>query len=140
MILTKFMKIIVICTGNTCRSQIAEGLLKTKYPEAEIYSAGTHPEIQVNPYAVQAMAEVGYDISKQYPKLVTDFIHEEFDYVLTVCDSAQETCPVFPNAKNRVHNSFVDPSRSSYESDKHALEVYKNTVKEISNWIDNLNL
>ena len=134
------MKIIVICTGNTCRSQIAEGLLKSKYPDAEIYSAGTHPEIQVNPYAVQAMAEVGYDISKQYPKLVTDFIHEEFDYVLTVCDSAQETCPVFPNAKNRVHNSFVDPSRSSYESDEHALEVYKNTVKEISNWIDNLKL
>ena len=134
------MKIIVICTGNTCRSQIAEGLLKSKYPEAEIYSAGTHPEIQVNPYAVQAMAEVGYDISKQYSKLVTDFIHEEFDYVLTVCDSAQETCPVFPNAKNRVHNSFVDPSRSSYESDEHSLEVYKNTVKEISNWIDNLNL
>ena len=134
------MKIIVICTGNTCRSQIAEGLLKSKYPEAEIYSAGTHPEIQVNPYAVKAMAEVGYDISKQYPKLVTDFIDEEFDYVLTVCDSAQETCPVFPNAKNRVHNSFVDPSRSSYESDEHALEVYKNTVKEISNWIDNLNL
>ena len=134
------MKLIVICTGNTCRSQIAEGLLKSKYPEAEIYSAGTHPEIQVNPYAVKAMAEVGYDISKQYSKLVTDFIHEEFDYVLTVCDSAQETCPVFPNAKNRVHNSFVDPSRSSYESDEHALEVYKNTVKEISNWIDNLNL
>ena len=134
------MKIIVICTGNTCRSQIAEGLLKSKYPEADIYSAGTHPEIQVNPYAVQAMAEVGYDISKQYPKLVSDFIHEEFDYVLTVCDSAQETCPVFPNAIKRVHNSFVDPSRSSYESDEHALEVYKNTVKEISNWIDNLNL
>ncbi|MDC1070793.1 arsenate reductase ArsC [Acidimicrobiia bacterium] len=134
------MKIIVICTGNTCRSQIAEGLLKSKYPEAEIYSAGTHPEIQVNPYAVQAMAEVGYDISKQYPKLVNDFIHEEFDYVLTVCNSAQETCPVFPNGKNRLHNSFVDPSRSSYESDEHALVVYKNTVKEISNWIDNLNL
>ncbi|MDA8896679.1 arsenate reductase ArsC [Acidimicrobiia bacterium] len=134
------MKIIVICTGNTCRSQIAEGLLKSKYPEAEIYSAGTHPEIQVNPYAVQAMAEVGYDISKQYPKLVNDFIHEEFDYVLTVCNSAQETCPAFPNGKNRLHNSFVDPSRSSYESDEHALVVYKNTVKEISNWIDNLNL
>ncbi len=134
------MKIIVICTGNTCRSQIAEGLLKSKFPDAEIYSAGTHPEIQVNPYAVKAMAEVGYDISKQYPKLVNDFINEEFDYVLTVCNSAQETCPVFPNAINRVHNSFVDPSRSSYESDEHALEVYKNTVKEISNWIDNLNL
>mgnify|MGYP000470916275 CR=1 FL=1 len=134
------MKIIVICTGNTCRSQIAEGLLKSKYPEAEIYSAGTHPETQVNPYAVQAMAEVGYDISKQYPKLVNDFIHKEFDYVLTVCNSAQETCPVFPNAKNRIHNSFVDPSRSSYNSEDHALEVYINTVKEISNWIDNLSL
>tara|TARA_Y100000389_G_scaffold165151_1_gene169234 strand:+ start:67 stop:471 length:405 start_codon:yes stop_codon:yes gene_type:complete len=134
------MKIIVICTGNTCRSQIAEGLLKSKYPEAEIYSAGTHPETQVNPYAVQAMAEVGYDISKQYPKLVNDFIDKEFDYVLTVCNSAQETCPVFPNAKNRIHNSFVDPSRSSYDSDEHALEVYKNTVQEISNWIDNLSL
>jgi len=134
------MKIIVICTGNTCRSQIAEGLLKSKYPEAEIYSAGTHPEIQVNPYAVQAMAEIGYDISKQYPKLVNDFINEEFDYVLTVCNSAQETCPVFPNAINRVHNSFVDPSRSSHESDEHALEVYKNTVKEISAWIDSMDL
>jgi arsenate reductase len=134
------MKIIVICTGNTCRSQIAEGLLKSKYPDAEIYSAGTYPETHVNPYAVKAMAESGYDISKQYPKLVNDFIKDEFDHVLTVCDSAQETCPVFPNAKNRVHRSFVDPSRSSYESEDHALDIYKNTVKEISNWIDNLQL
>ena len=134
------MKIIVICTGNTCRSQIAEGLLKSKYPDAEIYSAGTYPETHVNPYAVKAMAESGYDISKQYPKLVNDFIKDEFDHVLTVCDSAQETCPVFPNAKNSVHRSFVDPSRSSYESDDHALDIYKNTVKEISNWIDNLQL
>ena len=134
------MKIIVICTGNTCRSQIAEGLLKSKYPDAEIFSAGTYPETHVNPYAVKAMAESGYDISKQYPKLVNDFIKDEFDHVLTVCDSAQETCPVFPNAKNRVHRSFVDPSRSSYESDDHALDIYKNTVKEISNWIDNLQL
>ncbi len=134
------MKIIVICSGNTCRSQIAEGLLKSKYPDAEIYSAGTYPETHVNPYAVKAMAESGYDISKQYPKLVNDFIKDEFDHVLTVCDSAQETCPVFPNAKNRVHRSFVDPSRSSYESDDHALDIYKNTVKEISNWIDNLQL
>jgi arsenate reductase len=134
------MKIIVICTGNTCRSQIAEGLLKSKYPDAEIYSAGTYPETHVNPYAVTAMAESGYDISKQYPKLVNDFIKDEFDHVLTVCDSAQETCPVFPNAKNRVHRSFVDPSRSSYESEDHALDIYKNTVKEISNWIDNLQL
>ena len=132
------MKIIVICTGNTCRSQIAEGLLKAKYPDYEIYSAGTKPEEIVNPYAVKAMAEEGYDISTQYPKLVKEFIDEPFEYVLTVCDSANELCPVFPNGKNRVHNAFVDPSRSSYDSDEHALEVYRNTVKEISAWIDSL--
>ena len=86
------------------------------------------------------MAEIGHDISQQYPKLVNDFINQEFDHVLTVCDSAEETCPVFPNARNRLHNSFIDPSRSSYDSDEHALDVYLNTVKEISNWIDNLNL
>ena len=80
------MKIIVICTGNTCRSQIAEGVLKAKYPNFDIYSAGTKPEKIVNPFAVKAMAEEGYDISTQYPKLVSDFIEEPFDYVLTVCD------------------------------------------------------
>ena len=134
------MKIIVICTGNTCRSQIAEGLLKHKYPDYEIQSAGTHPEAIVNPYAVRAMAEEGYDISTHYPKLVDGFIEESFDFVLTVCSSADELCPVFPNAKKRIHNSFVDPSRSSYESDEHALKIYAQTVKEISNWIDSLNL
>ena len=77
------MKIIVICTGNTCRSQIAEGLLRNKYPDYEVQSAGTHPENNVNPYAVRAMSEEGYDISAQYPKLVDDFIDETFDYVLT---------------------------------------------------------
>ena len=91
------MKIIVICTGNTCRSQIAEGLLKAKYPDYEIYSAGTKPEEIVNPFAVKAMVEEGYDISTQYPKLVNEFIDEPFEYVLTVCDSANELCPVFPN-------------------------------------------
>jgi arsenate reductase len=85
------------------------------------------------------MSEEGYDISAQYPKLVDDFIDETFDYVLTVCDSANELCPIFPNAKNRIHNSFVDPSRASYDSDEHALQIYKQTVKEISDWIDNLN-
>ena len=134
------MKIIVICTGNTCRSQIAEGLLKNKYIHAEIYSAGTNPELHVNPYAVKAMSEEGYDISKHYPKLVNDFIDQEFDYVLTVCDSAEESCPIFPHAKNRIHNSFVDPSRASYSSEEHALEIYRETVKDISQWIDGLNL
>ena len=69
---------------------------------------------------------------------INEFIDEPFEYVLTVCDSANELCPVFPNGKNRIHNAFVDPSRSSYDSDEHALEVYRNTVKEISSWIDSL--
>jgi len=93
------MKIIVICTGNTCRSQIAEGLLKSKYPEAEIYSAGTHPEIQVNPYAVQAMAEVGYDISKQYPKLVTDFIMRSLITYLLSATQHKKRVQFFPMLK-----------------------------------------
>ena len=133
------MKILVVCTGNSCRSQIAEGLIKNRFPDFEVFSAGTHPESNVNPYAVRVMQEKGIDISSHYPKLVDDFLDTEFDYVLTVCDSANELCPVFPNAKNRIHNSFVDPSRSSYDSDEHALTIYKQTVKEISDWIDNLN-
>ena len=133
------MKIIVVCTGNSCRSQMAEGLIKNRFPDFEVFSAGTHPESSVNPYAVKVMQEKGIDISSHYPKLVDDLIDTEFDYALTVCDSANELCPVFPNAKNRIHNSFVDPSRSSYDSDEHALTIYKQTVKEISDWIDNLN-
>ena len=133
------MKILVVCTGNSCRSQIAEGLIKNRFPDFEVFSAGTHPESNVNPYAVRVMQENEIDISSHYPKLVDDFLDTEFDYVLTVCDSANELCPVFPNAKNRIHNSFVDPSRSSYDSDEHALTIYKQTVKEISDWIDNLN-
>ena len=133
------MKILVVCTGNSCRSQIAEGLIKNRFPDFEVFSAGTHPESNVNPYAVRVMHEKGIDISSHYPKLVDDLLDTEFDYALTVCDSANELCPVFPNAKNRIHNSFVDPSRSSYDSDEHALTIYKQTVKEISDWIEKIN-
>ena len=104
------MKIIVLCTGNSCRSQIAEGLLKSKYPDYEIHSAGTKPELNVNPYAIRAMKDVNIDISNNYPKLVDDFVDQEFDYVLTVCDSANEICPTFHNAKNKIHNSIKKPA------------------------------
>ena len=114
------MKIIVVCTGNSCRSQMAEGLIKNRFPEFEVFSAGTHPESNVNPYAVKVMQEKGIDISSHYPKLVDDLIDTEFDYALTVCDSANELCPVFPNAKNRIHKSFVDPKRDHYDSEEHA--------------------
>ena len=132
------MKIIVLCTGNSCRSQIAEGLLKSKFPAYEIHSAGTKPEINVNPYAIRAMKEINIDISDNYPKLVDDFLDTEFDYALTVCVSANELCPVFPNAKNRIHKSFVDPKRDHYDSEEHALKIYTQTVQEISDWIETI--
>ncbi len=133
------MKILVVCTGNSCRSQIAEGLIKNRFPDFEVFSAGTHPESNVNPYAVRVMLENGIDISSHYPKLVDDFLDTEFDYALTVCDSANELCPVFPNAKNRLHKSFVDPKRDHYDSDEHALKIYTQTVQEISDWIEKIN-
>ena len=132
------MKILVVCTGNSCRSQIAEGLIKNKFPDFEVFSAGTHPESNVNPYAVRVMLENGIDISSHYPKLVDDFLDSEFDYALTVCDSANELCPVFPNAKNRIHKSFVDPKRDHYDSEEHALKIYTQTVQEISDWIETI--
>ena len=104
----------------------------------KIHSAGTKPEINVNPYAIRAMKDANIDISNNYPKLVDDFVDQEFDYVLTVCDSANEICPTFHNAKNKIHNSFEDPSKDSYESDEHAMEIYNQTVKDISNWIEQL--
>ena len=132
------MKILVVCTGNSCRSQIAEGLIKNRFPDFEVFSAGTHPESNVNPYAVRVMQENEIDISSHYPKLVDDFLDSEFDYVLTVCDSANELCPVFPNAKNRIHKSFVDPKRDHYDSEEHALKIYTQTVQEISDWIETI--
>ena len=132
------MKILVVCTGNSCRSQIAEGLIKNRFPDFEVFSAGTHPESNVNPYAVRVMQENEIDISSHYPKLVDDFLDTEFDYVLTVCDSANELCPVFPNAKNRIHKSFVDPKRDYYDSEEHALKIYTQTVQEISDWIETI--
>ena len=132
------MKILVVCTGNSCRSQIAEGLIKNRFPDFEVFSAGTHPESNVNPYAVRVMQENEIDISSHYPKLVDDFLDTEFDYVLTVCDSANELCPVFPNAKNRIHKSFVDPKRDHYDSEEHALKIYTQSVQEISDWIETI--
>ena len=132
------MKILVVCTGNSCRSQIAEGLIKNRFPDFEVFSAGTHPESNVNPYAVRVMQENEIDISSHYPKLVDDLLNTEFDYALTVCDSANELCPVFPNAINRIHKSFVVPKRDHYDSEEHALKIYTQTVQEISDWIETI--
>ena len=108
------MKILILCTGNSCRSQMAQGFLKSFNDKIEVESAGTQPASKVNPNAVKAMGETGIDISKNSPKSVDEFLNNEWDYVITVCDDAKETCPVFlGKVKHRMHFGFEDPSNAS---------------------------
>lgn len=110
---------------------MAEGFLKSFDPKLEVYSAGTDAEKIVNPYAVKAMAEVGIDISKQYPKQVDIFLNDTFDYVITVCDHAKEICPVFTGiVKHRIHFGFEDPAKAT-GSDEEKMEVYRNIRNQI---------
>lgn len=108
------MKILILCTGNSCRSQMAQGFLKSFDDKIEVESAGTQPTSKVNLNAVKVMGETGIDISKNSPKSVDEFLNDEWDYVITVCDDAKETCPVFlGKVKHRVHFGFEDPSDAS---------------------------
>jgi len=108
------MKILVLCTGNSCRSQIPQGFLKSFDDKIEVESAGTQPASKVNLNAVKVMGETGIDISKNSPKSVDEFLNNEWDYVITVCDDAKETCPVFlGKVKHRMHFGFEDPSNAS---------------------------
>ncbi|MCK9613561.1 MAG: arsenate reductase ArsC [Bacteroidales bacterium] len=125
------MKILIICTGNTCRSQMAEGFLKSIDNNMEVFSAGTKAEQKVNPYAVKAMAEIGIDISNHYPKQVDIFIKETFDYVITVCDGAKEVCPIFTGkVTHRLHIGFDDPSASK-GTEEEIMNVYRRVRDEI---------
>jgi arsenate reductase (thioredoxin) len=105
------MKILILCTGNSCRSQMAHGFMKTIDPTLQVYSAGTHPATVVNPNAIAVMHELGIDISTHTPTLVDTYIHEEWDYVITVCGGAKEVCPAFiGKVKHRLHIGFEDPA------------------------------
>lgn len=124
-------RILIICTGNTCRSQIAEGFLKSLDKNLDVYSAGTQAEKNINPYAVKIMTEKGIDISQQIPKSVNQFIKESFDYVITICDGAKETCPVFTgNIKHRLHISFEDPA-NAMGTENEKLTVYRKVRDQI---------
>ena len=108
------MKILILCTGNTCRSQMAEGFLKAMDPSLEVYSAGTEPGERVHPVAIEVMKEKGIDLSNGRPKPVEQFINTPFDYVITVCDGAKEACPVFSGeVKHRLHIGFDDPAEAT---------------------------
>lgn len=106
-------KILVLCTGNSCRSQMAHGFLKSFDSSLQVYSAGTAPAARVNPNAIKVMAEVGVDISQHTPIHVDNYIAEEWDYVITVCGGANKNCPIFiGNVKHRWHLGYDDPAEA----------------------------
>ena len=104
------MRVLILCTGNSARSQMAEGLLRSlSHGAVQAHSAGTHPS-HLNPLAIEAMKEVGIDISAHRSKSVQEFAGQRFDVVITVCDNARESCPIFPGAPERLHWSYPDPA------------------------------
>ncbi len=127
------MKILILCTGNSCRSQMAEGFLKSFDSNIKTYSAGTQPADMVNPFAIKVMQETGIDISQHHPKLVDEFLHQEFDYVITVCDGANESCPMFTGkVKHRLHIGFPDPAEAN-GSEEQILRVFREVRDSIKN-------
>jgi arsenate reductase len=114
--------ILAVCTGNSARSQMAEGLLRRHLGDRyEIHSAGTKPS-QVRPEAIAVMGEIGIDISGHRSKSVDEFLGREFQYVITVCDSARESCPVFPGRAERIHWSFEDPAAAQGSEEQRKVE------------------
>ncbi|EKE03367.1 MAG: hypothetical protein ACD_20C00211G0001 [uncultured bacterium] len=128
-------KVLFLCTGNSCRSQMAEGLLNHYYSDKyEAYSAGTKPSI-VNPGAVKAMNELGIDISNHRSKHVDEFLGEGMDQVITVCDNAKESCPVFPAKTKYTNWSFYDPA-DAIGTEEEILAVFRQVRDEIKHKID----
>ena len=127
---TKRERILILCTGNSARSQMAEGLLRHDGGERfEVFSAGVSPSC-VRPEAIEAMREVGIDISGQRSKSVEEFAGERFDYVITVCDNAREQCLVFPAETARLHWSFDDPAATTGDTAQR-LAVFRRVRDEI---------
>lgn len=128
-------RVLILCTGNSARSQMAEGLLRHDAGDRfEVISAGVAPS-SVRREAVEAMSEIGIDISWQRSKSADEFIGQKFDYIITVCDNAKETCPFFPGDAIRIHQSFEDPppeTASDYES---RLKIFRRVRDEMRRWL-----
>lgn len=124
-------RILILCTGNSCRSQMAEGFLKSFDASLQVFSAGTNPASRVSSKAIQVMKEIGIDISQNKPKDVSLYLKEPFDYVITVCDNAKETCPVFTGkVKSRLHIGFEDPAEAVGDEEE-VLAVFGRVRDEI---------
>ncbi|MFA5444724.1 MAG: arsenate reductase ArsC [Bacteroidales bacterium] len=123
------MNILILCTGNSCRSQMALGFLQSFSQALSVHSAGTEPAKEVHPLAVKTMAEAGIDISKNVPAKVDDYLDREWDYVITVCDQAKESCPLFTGmVKHRLHMGFEDPAKATGTPEE-VLSVFR-TVRD----------
>ena len=126
------VQVLFVCTGNSARSQISEGLLRnTAGDMVDVYSAGTKPADQVNPLAKKVMAENGIDISDQYPKMLDQYIKKEFDVVVTTCDSARQSCPVFPGNAEVFHWNLEDPAAAT-GGESERLAAFRKAYAEIS--------
>ncbi len=132
------MKILILCTGNSCRSQMAHGWLQSFDQSIEVHSAGTEPAARVNAQAVEVMAEAGIDISQHYPKSVDQYLNEKWDWVITVCGDANERCPYFSGeVKHRIHIGFDDPSHAEGSDEfirSEFLRVRDEIKQEFSNF------
>lgn len=127
-------KVLFLCTHNSARSQMAEGLLRSLRGDGyESFSAGT-VATRVNPYVIRAMAEIGIDVSSQWSKTMDEYSGEKFDYVVTVCDNAREACPYFPGADKLIHHSFPDPSGFT-GSDEEIMAGVRTVRDAIKAWI-----
>jgi arsenate reductase len=138
--MTPKLRVLFLCTGNSCRSQMAEGWARRlKDGVIDAYSAGTHPKV-LDPMAVRVMADVGIDISTQQPKSLDAVAHLPFDYVVTVCDDAHEACPIFPGRARMIHRGFDDPPRlaAAAKSREEALGHYVRVRDEIKAFIEQL--
>lgn len=126
-------RILILCTGNSCRSQMAEGFLKSFDKSLEVFSAGTKPSSQVHPKAIKIMNEIGIDISSGVPEDVEKYLREPFDFVITVCDNAKESCPVFiGKVKEQLHIGFEDPADAE-GNEEGILSVFRKVRDEIKN-------
>lgn len=125
------MKVLIICTGNSCRSQMAEGILRNLDENIQVYSAGTKPADKVDSLAIKVMDEIGIDISWHRTEHIDKYINMDFHYVITVCDHAKETCPIFfGKVKQHIHIGFDDPADAN-GTEEEKIKVYRRVRDEI---------
>lgn len=128
-------RVLILCTGNSARSQMAEGLLqKLGGDHFTVESAGVAPS-SVRPEAIEAMREIGIDMSGHRSKSVDEFAAQNFDYIITVCDNAKETCPLFSGAAERLHQSFTDPPPESVGDYQSRLKIFREVRDQLQEWL-----